>query len=116
VGHRRLRPQRAGFALIGLQLRPILERLASEQRMEYLAVRGRRAGDRDRGARRLGHELQQRDAVKIHWFGFHPPRPMLAPTARGGFLVAWSGMRGIVTLAAALALPMAIRTRFLIAT
>jgi monovalent cation/hydrogen antiporter len=30
---------------------------------------------------------------------------MLPPTGRGGLIVSWSGMRGIVTLAAALALP-----------
>jgi CPA1 family monovalent cation:H+ antiporter len=36
--------------------------------------------------------------------GFHPRRPMAAPTLRGGLVVAWCGMRGIVTLAAAYAL------------
>src|SRR5260221_12407858 len=38
--------------------------------------------------------------------GFHPPRPMMPPTLRGGLVIAWCGMRGIVTLAAALALPL----------
>ena len=37
--------------------------------------------------------------------GFHPPRPMLRPTVGSGLVISWSGMRGIVTLAAALALP-----------
>jgi CPA1 family monovalent cation:H+ antiporter len=37
--------------------------------------------------------------------GFHPPRPMLRPTVGSGLVVSWAGMRGIVTLAAALALP-----------
>jgi NhaP-type Na+/H+ or K+/H+ antiporter len=37
--------------------------------------------------------------------GFHPPRPMLRPTVRSGLVISWAGMRGIVTLAAALALP-----------
>ena len=32
-------------------------------------------------------------------------RPMVAPTVRGGLVVSWCGMRGIVTLAAAFALP-----------
>ena len=45
----------------------------------------------------------------IRWrdrrFGFHPPRPMLRPTVGSGLVISWSGMRGIVTLAAALALP-----------
>ena len=45
----------------------------------------------------------------IRWrdrrFGFHPPRPMLRPTVGSGLVISWSGMRGIVSLAAALALP-----------
>ena len=45
----------------------------------------------------------------IRWrerrFGFNPPRPMLRPTVGSGLVISWSGMRGIVTLAAALALP-----------
>jgi CPA1 family monovalent cation:H+ antiporter len=42
---------------------------------------------------------------RIRHYGFHPPRPMMAPTVKGGILVSWCGMRGIVTLATALALP-----------
>ena len=38
-------------------------------------------------------------------FGFHPPRPMLRPSVGSGLVISWAGMRGIVTLAAALALP-----------
>jgi monovalent cation/hydrogen antiporter len=41
----------------------------------------------------------------IRRHGFHPPRPMAAPTVKSGLLVSWCGMRGIVTLAAAFALP-----------
>ena len=41
----------------------------------------------------------------IRRFGFHPPRPTSRPTVGGGLVVSWSGMRGIITLAAALALP-----------
>ena len=37
--------------------------------------------------------------------GFHSRRPMVAPTLQGGIVVSWCGMRGIVTLAAAFALP-----------
>ena len=37
--------------------------------------------------------------------GFHPRRPMAAPTVQGGIVISWCGMRGIVTLAAAFALP-----------
>src|SRR5204863_2600885 len=45
----------------------------------------------------------------IRWrdrrFGFRPPRPMLRPSVGSGLVISWAGMRGIVTLAAALALP-----------
>jgi CPA1 family monovalent cation:H+ antiporter len=41
----------------------------------------------------------------IRRHGFHPRRPMPAPTVKSGLLVSWCGMRGIVTLVAALALP-----------
>ena len=47
-------------------------------------------------------------------FGFNPPRPMLRPTVRTGLMISWSGMRGIVSLAAALALPTAFPYRNLI--
>ncbi len=43
--------------------------------------------------------------LKVRRFGFHPPRPMIPPTVQGGVVVSWCGMRGIVTLAAAYALP-----------
>jgi monovalent cation/hydrogen antiporter len=36
---------------------------------------------------------------------FRPNRSMAVPTVKGGIVVAWCGMRGIVTLAAAFALP-----------
>ena len=38
-------------------------------------------------------------------FGFKPTRLMLRPTVGSGLVIAWAGMRGIVSLAAALALP-----------
>src|SRR5262249_25300363 len=46
--------------------------------------------------------------------GFHPPRPMLRPTVGSGLVISWAGMRGIVSLAAALALPAAFPFRGLI--
>jgi hypothetical protein len=42
---------------------------------------------------------------KIRRFGARLRRPMMLPTAGTGALISWCGMRGIVTLAAALALP-----------
>src|SRR6185436_16636856 len=41
-------------------------------------------------------------------------RPMLRPTVGSGLVISWAGMRGIVTLAAAMALPPAFPYRDLI--
>lgn len=95
------------FVLIGLQLRPIWERLGSgEARLQALgvalAVLGVAIVTRflwvmSYGAladhRRTHHHAASLAAVgsRSHW--------------RSGVVVAWSGMRGIVTLAAAFALP-----------
>jgi len=46
--------------------------------------------------------------------GFHPPRPMLRPTIGSGLVISWAGMRGIVSLAAAMALPLEFPYRNLI--
>ena len=45
---------------------------------------------------------------------FHPTRAMAVPTLKGGVVVSWCGMRGIVTLAAAFALPEGFPNRDLI--
>src|SRR6478735_1021979 len=93
------------FIFIGLQIRPILVELAPPLRSQYLVV--------------AAAVLATVIAVRVAWhmcfnaalrwregrFGFHPPRPMLRPTVGSGLVISWSGMRGIVTLAAALALP-----------
>jgi monovalent cation/hydrogen antiporter len=42
---------------------------------------------------------------RIRRFGARLPRPMFLPTPGSGLIISWSGMRGIVSLAAALALP-----------
>ena len=93
------------FALIGLQIGPIFEMLAPEQRAHYLIV----------AAAVLATVILIRFAwvMSYNWVarahirrvGFHPPRPMMAPTVKSGLIVSWCGMRGIVTLVAALALP-----------
>jgi monovalent cation/hydrogen antiporter len=93
------------FVFIGLQIRPILASLEPAVRGRYFAV--------------AGAVLVTVIVVRIVWhmsfnavirwrdrrFGFHPPRPMLRPSIASGLVISWSGMRGIVTLAAALALP-----------
>ena len=102
------------FIFIGLQIRPILENLEAADRGQYFAV--------------AGAVLFTVIVVRLAWhmffnavvrwrhrrFGFNPPRPMLRPTVRTGLMISWSGMRGIVSLAAALALPTAFPYRNLI--
>jgi monovalent cation/hydrogen antiporter len=102
------------FIFIGLQIRPILESLEMADRGRYFAVAG--AVLLTAVVVRLAWHMSF-NAV-IRWrhrqFGFHPPRPMLRPTIGSGLIISWSGMRGIVSLAAALALPSAFPYRNLI--
>src|SRR6266850_662021 len=93
------------FIFIGLQIRPILESLEAAERGRYFAV--------------AGAVLLTVIVVRFAWHmpfnavvrwrdrrrGFHPPRPMLRPSVGSGLVISWAGMRGIVTLAAAMALP-----------
>ena len=93
------------FIFIGLQIRPILENLDAGERSRYLVA--------------AGAVLLTVIFVRAAWhmpvnafvrwrhrrFGFNPPRPMLRPSVGSGILISWAGMRGIVTLAAAMALP-----------
>ena len=102
------------FVFIGLQLRPILDSLEPSVRGRYFVV----------AAAVLITVIVVRLAwhmsfnAVIRWrdrrFGFNPPRPMLRPTVGSGLIISWAGMRGIVTLAAALALPPAFPFRDLI--
>jgi Na+/H+ antiporter len=92
------------FMLIGMQLRPIWTRLDEVVRTEYLAI--------------AAYMLAAVIFARIVWVmnygvtlrtlvaqGLLRPRNMAVPTLKGGMVVAWCGMRGIVTLAAAFALP-----------
>src|SRR5262249_21723278 len=93
------------FVFIGLQIRPTLSSLPPEERTRYLLV--------------AGAVVLTVIVVRIVWvmthntiarwqirrFGFHPRRPIGPPTVGSGIAISWTGMRGIVTLAAALALP-----------
>jgi monovalent cation/hydrogen antiporter len=94
------------FTLIGLQLRPILEALSGAERLRFMGI--------------ALVILAVVIAIRIAWAmahhaglvmtarlsGRHPNyASMPAPDAKAGFVIGWSGMRGIVTLAAALALP-----------
>ena len=93
------------FTLIGMQLAPLLAELNPDQRASYFVT----------GIAILGTVV----IVRILWvmsynyafragnslFATNLPERVLPPTAKGGMIVSWSGMRGIVSLAAALALP-----------
>jgi len=93
------------FIIIGLQIRPIVESLEPAARGRYFAVAA--AVLLTVIVIRLAWHMSF-NAV-IRWrerqFGFHPPRPMLRPSVGSGLVISWAGMRGIVSLAAALALP-----------
>jgi len=102
------------FIFIGLQMRPIVESLEAADHARYFVV--------------AGAVLLTVIVVRLAWhmsfnavlrwrdrrYGFHPPRPMLRPTVGSGLVISWAGMRCIVTLAAAMALPAAFPYRDLV--
>jgi len=93
------------FIFIGLQIRPILDSLEVTARGQYFAVAA--AVVLTVIVVRLAWHMSFNAVVRWRHrrFGFHPPRPMLRPTVQSGLVISWAGMRGIVSLAAALALP-----------
>jgi CPA1 family monovalent cation:H+ antiporter len=93
------------FLLIGLQLRPIWERLSPNQRRGYAGVAAAVVATTiiARFAWVMAYILAVR--LKVRALGPRKRRPTIVPALRGGLVVSWCGMRGIVTLAAALALP-----------
>ncbi|MCC8979545.1 cation:proton antiporter [Bradyrhizobium acaciae] len=93
------------FMLIGLQLRPIWSELDTDVRWKYcsfaaailvVVILARILWVMPYGA--LLRTLKSR-----HWLPAHVVDAV--PTPKRGFIVSWCGMRGIVTLAAAFALP-----------
>jgi CPA1 family monovalent cation:H+ antiporter len=102
------------FIFIGLQIRPIIVELAPPAREQHLLVAAAVLATVI-GVRIVWHMSFN---AAIRWrdrrFGFHPPRPMLQPSVGSGMVISWAGMRGIVTLAAALALPEGFPARDLI--
>jgi CPA1 family monovalent cation:H+ antiporter len=93
------------FIFIGLQIRPILESLDPVNRTQYFTA--------------AAAVLLTVIVVRLAWHmsfnavirwrdsrrGFHPRRPMLRPSVGSGLIISWAGMRGILSLAAAMALP-----------
>lgn len=93
------------FIFIGLQIRPILDSLEPAVRGRYFIVAA--VVVLTVIVVRLAWHMSFNAVVRWHdrRHGFRPPRPMLRPTVGSGLVISWAGMRGIVTLAAALALP-----------
>jgi CPA1 family monovalent cation:H+ antiporter len=102
------------FMLIGMQLRPIWSGLDDWLRVEYCMI--------------AGLVLLAVILARIAWVMLYgatlrtlaargllrPRQSLVVPTLQGGIVVSWCGMRGIVTLAAAFALPEAFPYRDLI--
>lgn len=93
------------FILVGLQLKPILQRLDHEELITYAAVAAAVCA-----AVILVRIIWVMGYVAVvRWIARfregRPREPGSYPSFRAGTVVAWCGMRGIVTLAAALALP-----------
>jgi monovalent cation/hydrogen antiporter len=93
------------FVLIGLQLRGILTRVHGSEWATYALCAG--AVCAAVVLVRIVWVMSYNWVVRwrIRRFGVHLPRPMTLPTIGSGLVISWCGMRGIVTLAAALALP-----------
>ena len=91
------------FVLIGLQLRMILSRVQGEEWRTFALCAGAVCATvivvRAVWLMTFGALVRWK---RRHW---PPSTPRPGPTIPGGILASWSGMRGIVTLAAALALP-----------
>ena len=100
------------FVLIGLQLRAVLTRVPDSQWHVYLwsaaAVCATVILVRIvwvMSHNRIAHWRLRRRRHRASGADDAPRRPMTMPTVGGGLIIAWCGMRGIVTLAAAMALP-----------
>ena len=96
------------FVYIGLQVRPIVAGLDPDVRIHYFRVAGLVLATVI--VTRIVFVLMHTSIVlwKNRRFGFRPARPgQQPPTFRGGVVVMWAGMRGIISLAAAAALPTA---------
>src|SRR5688572_5583565 len=102
------------FIFIGLQIRPILDSLEWVDKGRYLTVAG--AVVVTVILVRLAWHMSFNAVIRWHHrrTGFNPPRPMLRPTVGSGLVISWAGMRGIVSLAAALALPIGFPYRNLV--
>jgi monovalent cation/hydrogen antiporter len=93
------------FIFVGLQLKPLLQRLNPTDWDHYLLIGGTVCLTTI--LVRVAWVMSYNTVVrwKNRHFGVSLPQRVSPPTLQGGIMVSWCGMRGIVTLAAALALP-----------
>ncbi len=93
------------FVLIGLQLRPILLSLEAAERVQYLQIAGAVLATVILVRIAWVFTYNRAAVLKHRLFGAGIWPGSYLPTLAGSTIVSWCGMRGIVTLAAAYALP-----------
>ena len=91
------------FLMIGLQLPTVVGELTGHHRVGDRDLVGGGAGDGDRRPDRLGLRVRVSAADAVQARSATANR---APTPAQVFVVAWAGMRGVVSLAAAFGVPM----------
>lgn len=95
------------FTLIGLQINPILETLDSADRLRAVgaAIVILAVVVAVRFIWVMAYDTLARWGTRVFSLHAAEPSKLARPKGKGALVVAWSGMRGIVTLGAALALP-----------
>jgi len=93
------------FVIMGLQARPILSRLSGQSLSQALLVSG--AVLATVIVVRIAYLMMYAGVGRLthRWFGVTLTSGTTPPTVAGVLLVSWCGMRGLVTLATAFALP-----------
>ena len=93
------------FLFIGFQIRPILQSLDPDERVEYLSVAA--AVVATVIVVRIVWQLSITALARLRYRLVRNPQRRAGgePSVADALIIAWAGMRGIVTLAAALALP-----------
>jgi monovalent cation/hydrogen antiporter len=93
------------FIFVGLEMKPLLHRLAPSEWNHYLLIGGTVCATTI--IVRIVWVMFYNTFVRFknRFFGVRLPPRVSPPTFQSGIIVSWCGMRGIITLAAALALP-----------
>ncbi|HEX6567136.1 MAG TPA: cation:proton antiporter [Chthoniobacterales bacterium] len=93
------------FIFVGFELKPLSHRLNPAEWGRYLTIGGTICATTI--LVRIAWVMSYNSFVRLknRLFGVHLAPRLTPPTLQSGIMVSWCGMRGIVTLAAALALP-----------